>query len=90
MFSENAACRFAHAQETDTVLKFKLPFTMLVSYKVKYKYMMVNTQGVWVSNDIMIELLTVEAEPSESPQDRGAIYRRVDRSTTLRRRRSVG
>lgn len=63
---------------------------MLVSYKVKYKYMMINTQGVWVSNDVMIELLTVEAEPSESPQDRGAIYRRVDRSAALRRRRSVG
>lgn len=40
-------------------------------------------------SDVMIEFLTVEAELSESPQDRGAIYRRVDRSTTLRRR-SVG
>ncbi|TNM95067.1 hypothetical protein fugu_017826 [Takifugu bimaculatus] len=35
------------------------------------------------------KLRQVEAELSESPQDRGAIYRRVDRSATLRRR-SVG
>lgn len=84
---KNAARWFAHAQEMETALKFKLPFHP-VSKKI-YIHKMINAQGIWFCSDVMIEFLTVEAELSESPQDRGAIYRRVDRSTTLRRR-SVG